>query len=132
MSLQFHCADVMASLEHYTEVFGFTLRSAWPSEEQPQWASLHLEGQVIKLGATLGNDQGPAKEFHQSCEDDGNKAVGSGVLAYPSVDDVDGYYEELLDRCARVGCASNDEPHGLRSFIVHDLNGCRLAIYAHL
>ncbi len=132
MSLHFTAKNVPAAVKFYTDVLGFALKTAWPSEGDPMWASLELEGQTIMLGAHMEQPSGPATKFLTELNEDWKKAPGGGVLVYLRVDDVDSYYEEVVEKGARPACKPKDEFYGLRNFLIQDLDGYRLAFYAPL
>ncbi len=132
MSLHFNSGDVGAAVQFYTEVLGFELATRWPSEGTPHWVHLDLEGQSIMFASPMENCTGPDDAFQSSLIDDWKKAPGGGVLVYIRVDDVDGYYADVVDRGGKPACEPKNEFYGLRNFMLQDQDGYRLAFYSPL
>jgi len=130
MSVHFNSRDVSAAVAFYTDVLGFELNNVWPTEGEPQWASVHLNGQTVMVGSMMEIPEGtPGREFFQGIYDDHAKAPGGGVLLYVQVDDVDGYHDEIIDNGGEPACEPKDEFYGLRNFFIADPDGYRLAFY---
>lgn len=132
MSLHFNCKDVGAAVKFYTEVLGFELETCWPSEGDPQWANVTLEGQSIMFGAAMENCETQDKGFQESLVADWKKAPGGGVLVYVRVDDIDEFYNEVVDNGAKPACEPKDEFYGVRNFMLQDPEGYRIAFYSPL
>jgi uncharacterized glyoxalase superfamily protein PhnB len=129
MSVHFESRDVAKALAFYRDVLGFELQSSWPSEGDPKWCSLHLEGQTIMLGGSMEGYEGPDKAFQDENHKAFMKAAGGGLVVYVRVDDIDAYYSEVVERGAKPACEPKNEFYGLRNFMLQDLDGYRLAFY---
>lgn len=46
---------------------------------------------------------------------------------YLYVENVNGFYQELVRRGAKILCEPADAPYGIREFVIEDLNGFRIA-----
>jgi catechol 2,3-dioxygenase-like lactoylglutathione lyase family enzyme len=53
----------------------------------------------------------------------------AGPFIYISVDDVDGFYKELLSKGIKPSSKPQDWPTGNREFILHDPDGYNLVIF---
>jgi uncharacterized glyoxalase superfamily protein PhnB len=51
------------------------------------------------------------------------EATPLGIHLFQWVNDVDAYYQEIVDRGATVARGPADQPYGLREFSVRDVNG---------
>jgi len=49
-----------------------------------------------------------------------------GVHLFQWVKDIDGYYNEILERGAKPATEPVDQPHGIREFDVTDVSGVRI------
>jgi RimJ/RimL family protein N-acetyltransferase/uncharacterized glyoxalase superfamily protein PhnB len=102
----FQVADLEASLQHYTEVLGFSYDFRFGDYAGVQLGDvcLHLCGHTI----------------HQ-------RPVGGGTVYIFCAEPVDAYYAELTSRGATLIAPPKDYAYGMRDFIVADLDGNHLA-----
>lgn len=102
--------DIVATIEFYTSVLGFTVDSAWP-EEAPTWCMLD-RGDVHLM-------------FYSDDEHDRRPPAMTGRL-YVYVDDVMEVWESVNERVKVV-----DPPevyhYGMHEFCIEDVNGYQLA-----
>ena len=52
-----------------------------------------------------------------------DEASPRGIHLFQSVNDVDAYYKEIVDRGANVAKEPTNQPYGIREFGVSDVNG---------
>jgi catechol 2,3-dioxygenase-like lactoylglutathione lyase family enzyme len=103
----FAVRDVPRSVEHYRDVLGFRVEFTYG--EPVFYAGVERGGVLIHL-------QGAGETKRQP---------GQGSV-YVFVDDVDGLYEELKLRGARILKAPENYDYGMRDFDIHDLDGNQL------
>ena len=99
--------DVLRSVEHYRDVFGF--QTVFTYGEPTFYAGVARDGITIHLQAASAT----------------KRQVGQGSL-YLFVSDVDALFEELKSRGARILKEPTDYPYGMRDFDVNDLDGNHL------
>ena len=98
-------ADMQRSLRFYRDLIGFTLMYSFPSEDDPQFASLQIEGGKLGLGAS---DEPP-------------QTASTSLWLY--VDDVDAAVDGLREAGVRVVDEPADQPWGERVAGVADPDG---------
>jgi uncharacterized glyoxalase superfamily protein PhnB len=59
----------------------------------------------------------------------GTTDKGGSVLIYLSVDDVDGFHQDLLSRKLKPATKPQDQPWGNREFLLRDPDGYTLVIF---
>jgi len=101
----FRVTRLESALQQYVEVFGFTeeFRSGDYAGLVRGELRLHLTGSTLH-GQPLG-----------------------GGAVYGFCDEVDSYYADLQRKGANVKAPPQDQPYGLRDFIVTDADGNRLS-----
>ncbi len=108
-------ADVIASGNYYRDRLAFSYDRFWG--EPPSFCILHRDGCHIML---------------KQVEDTGfivphSKAAENMWTVYMWVDDVEGLYNELVRRGAKIDYELCDQPYGCREFGVQDLDGYDIA-----
>jgi catechol 2,3-dioxygenase-like lactoylglutathione lyase family enzyme len=98
-------SDIARSKEFYVGVLGFDHRFDWG--EPVFYAGFQRDGLVIHANAK--HHGGP----------------GGGDL-YFFVDDVQGYYDEIVGRGARPESAPNAQAYGMTDFVISDPDGNRV------
>ena len=93
-----HVPDVLATAAFYRDVLGFT----WDFGDET-YAVVWRDNSAIHF---VKEAEGPR-----------------GVHLFQWVNDVDGYYREVVDRGAKVSMEPTDQPYGIREFGVCDING---------
>ena len=107
--------NMKATIDFYTKSLGFTLKMAFPSPENPEYADLSKDGMVLMIV--------PAENHGISREE----KFGIGVYLYMQIDgDIDKYYHELKEKKVKIAVDIKDEPYGVRDFTVEDINGYKL------
>jgi uncharacterized glyoxalase superfamily protein PhnB len=107
--------DMKKTIDFYTKSLGFTLKEAFPSPENPQYADIIKDGMVLMFI--------PAQEHGI----DTKEKFGTGVYLYLQIDgDIDEYYDELKKRGVKIAVEIKDEPFGVRDFTVEDVDGYKL------
>jgi uncharacterized glyoxalase superfamily protein PhnB len=99
--------DVLRSVEHYRDVFGFQTNFTYG--EPTFYAGVARDGITIHLQAASAT----------------KRQVGQGSL-YLFVSDVDALFEEVKSRGAIILKEPKDYPYGMRDFDVTDLDGNHL------
>ena len=134
------CRDMKTAIPFYRDVLGFRIDEAWPDKDNPQWASLTLNGQVVMLGGAMTEEaldspqcaqaSKEEREFWAQCikELKENK-VGVGIMTYYMVDDVDAYYRSVVSRGAKPSTNPKSQFYGIRDFMIEDPTGYRLIFY---
>jgi len=103
------------TLDFYTKSLGFTLKMAFPTPENPQYADISKDGMVIMFV--------PAQEYGI----DNKEKFGTGVYLYMQIDgDIDKYYNELKLKGVKIAVDIKDEPFDVRDFTVEDPDGYKL------
>lgn len=103
------------TLDFYTKSLGFTLKMAFPTPENPQYADISKDGMVIMFV--------PAQEHGI----DNKEKFGTGVYLYMQIDgDIDKYYNELKLKGVKIAVDIKDEPFDVRDFTVEDPDGYML------
>ena len=98
-------ADMRRSLGFYRDLLGFELLYTFPSAEDPQFASLAIEGGKLGLGA-------------------GDEPVESGSTSiWVYTDDVDAAVADLRSAGTPVAAEPADQPWGERVASVADPDG---------
>jgi len=93
--------DYEATVAFYTEQLGFAV------EEQSERATMLCAGDFRLLVHVGGAEAPPDLRMH----------------LHLTVDDVDGFYRQLVDREVEISHEPEDRPWGLRTFQVTDPNG---------
>jgi uncharacterized glyoxalase superfamily protein PhnB len=93
-----HVRDVTATAEFYRDVLGFR----WDFGDEA-YAVVWRDNSAVHF---VRDDASP-----------------SGIHLFQWVKDVDAYYQELLDRSAKVAKAPKTQPYGIREFELADING---------
>jgi uncharacterized glyoxalase superfamily protein PhnB len=107
--------DMKQTIDFYTKSLGFTLKEAFPSPENPQYADISKDGMVLMFI--------PAKDHGI----DSKEKFGTGVYLYMEIDgDIDEYYAELKKKGVKIAVEIKDEPFGVRDFTVEDVDGYKL------
>jgi uncharacterized glyoxalase superfamily protein PhnB len=101
--------DVRRSIEHHRDVLGFAV--AFVYGEPTFYAGVERDDVVIHLQAA-----GSTK-----------RSAGQGAIYIFAARDVDGLYEELRSRGARVLQEPKDYEYGMRDFDIGDLDGNQLS-----
>jgi uncharacterized glyoxalase superfamily protein PhnB len=99
-----HVKDMPAALAYYRDKLGFTVTFTW--EEPPRYVCLHLGDAAIHLNSYTP----PAAPSHVSIFCKG----------------VDALYAQLVARGTKITEPIQDEPYGMRDFVVTDPDGHRL------
>jgi lactoylglutathione lyase len=98
-------ADLQRSLRFYRDLLGFEVRYAFPSDEEPVFVTLAVEGGTLGLGAA----DGPVET--------------ASTLIWLYTDDVDGAVAELRAAGVRVVAEPADQEWGERLASVADPDG---------
>ena len=98
-------ADIQRSLSFYCDLLGFAATYSFPSEENPQFVSLAIEGGKLGLGYT----------------DQPVESASASLWLY--TDDVDAAVGELAAAGVRVVTAPADQPWGERVASIADPDG---------
>jgi catechol 2,3-dioxygenase-like lactoylglutathione lyase family enzyme len=93
-----HVADVKASAIFYRDVLGFN----WDFGDD-MYAVVWRDNSAIHFVR--------------------DEAQPNGIHLFQWIKDVDGYYQELIERGADVSAEPKDQPYGIREFGVGDING---------
>jgi lactoylglutathione lyase len=93
------------SLAFYRDLLGFELTYSFPSEQDPQFVSLDVEGGRLGLGGT----------------DQPVESASTSIWLYS--DDVDAAFEDLRAADVRVVAEPSDQPWGERVASVADPDG---------
>ena len=102
--------DLVASTRYYTEVLGFTRDPI----DGAGWSFLTRDTFSVMLGECA--NERPASELGDH-----------SYFAYWIVDDVDGFYREIVDRGALVSSSGpTDKPWGMREFVLRTPDGHRI------
>ncbi len=130
--------DMAASLHFYTHILGFEFDEGWPNKEQPLWASLSLNDQVVMIGAAMEPDP-------SWCEDEDTLKLqkemldvfqkgtpGAGVSFYFVIDGVDEYFSGVKERGGKPRTEPKTQFYGLRDFMILDPDGYRLQMYSYV
>ena len=98
----FHVGNLTLATTYYTETLGFTVDFQYNE----------LTG--LEYGSVLLYLSGPGQDL--------KKAVGQGSI-YIFCDEVDQYYQSILNRGALLAVAIADRPYGMRDFAIRDHDG---------
>jgi uncharacterized glyoxalase superfamily protein PhnB len=130
-------ASVKKSMKFYTEKLGFTVKTTFPDDKKPVFASLLLDRQSIMLGASLSVEE--AKKFDMSKEEllmvkndaraFAKSAHGVGVSLYVCVADVDAHYKAAKKKRVEILAQPKTQFYGLREYFAVDPDGYRLVFY---
>lgn len=101
--------DLEISTRYYRDVLGFTQDPI----DAPGWSFLTRDNFRVMLGECP--DEKPASELDNH-----------SYFAYWNVDDVDGFYQEIVARGALVSSAPANKPWGLREFGLRTPDGHRI------
>jgi uncharacterized glyoxalase superfamily protein PhnB len=101
--------DLEVSTRYYKDVLGFTQDPI----DAPGWSFLTRDNFRVMLGECP--DEKPASELDNH-----------SYFAYWNVDDVDGFYQEIVARGALVTSAPANKPWGLREFGLRTPDGHRI------
>jgi uncharacterized glyoxalase superfamily protein PhnB len=101
--------DLEVSTRYYKDVLGFTQDPI----DAPGWSFLTRDNFRVMLGECP--DEKPASELDNH-----------SYFAYWNVDDVDGFYQEIVARGALVSSAPANKPWGLREFGLRTPDGHRI------
>ncbi|MCC7011647.1 MAG: VOC family protein [Planctomycetes bacterium] len=138
-SVSLNVSNMNASLAFYRDKLGYKLNECWPSEGQPMWASLVLDGQVIMLGQALPPGEcekmhamSPvaAKFWSAQAAAFAKGTHGAGVNLFIAVPDVDAYHAQLRQRGLEPVLPPTTQFYGLRDTVVVDPDGYVLTFYA--
>ena len=99
-----HVKDMPAALAYYRDKLGFSITFTW--EEPPRYVCLRLDDAAIHLNAYVP----PAGPSHIAIFCKG----------------VDALYEQLVGRGVEITEPIQNEPYGMRDFVVTDPDGHRL------
>ncbi|MDF1838746.1 MAG: zinc ribbon domain-containing protein [Planctomycetota bacterium] len=138
MSVHLTCREMDQSVSFYRDKLGFELLEAWPSEENPQWARMVLNGQSIMLGA-----KGNIKSVEEQCAGDEvairywiraltafeENASGVGISVYLEVPNIDDYFEDVKRRGLKTEGEPKSQFYGIREWGVDDMDGYRLMFH---
>jgi lactoylglutathione lyase len=105
-------ADVERSLGFYRDLLGFEVVYCFPSEHEPQFVSLTIDGGKLALGATEAEVQ----------------SASAAIWVY--ADDVDDAVAVLREAGVRVTAEPADQPWGERVASVADPDGFTVHIGA--
>lgn len=116
--LMLYANDVGASLLHY-EKLGFEIIQ----DQAPTYGSVRLDNFLIQF-----------QDKHNPTDQDFRTEAmaepkGAGLFVYIQVEDADAYYEAIKERGVTPATQPRDWPHGLREFVVRDLDGYKLVFY---
>jgi uncharacterized glyoxalase superfamily protein PhnB len=101
--------DLEISTRYYRDVLGFSQEPI----DAPGWSFLTRDNFRVMLGECP--DEKPASELENH-----------SYFAYWNVDDVDGFYQEIVSRGAIVSSAPANKPWGLREFGLRTPDGHRI------
>jgi uncharacterized glyoxalase superfamily protein PhnB len=101
--------DLEVSTRYYKEVLGFSQDPI----DADGWSFLTRDTFRVMLGECA--NERPASELGDH-----------SYFAYWNVDDVDGFYREIVDRGALVTSEPTNRPWGLREFGLHTPDGHRI------
>jgi uncharacterized glyoxalase superfamily protein PhnB len=108
-------ADVVASANYYRDRLAFSYDRFWG--EPPSFCILHRDGCHIML-KQVEDTKFIVPHY---------KAVENMWNVYMWVDDVEGLYNELVKRGAKIDYELCDQPYGCREFGAQDLDGYDIA-----
>jgi catechol 2,3-dioxygenase-like lactoylglutathione lyase family enzyme len=107
-----------AKTADFYEKLGFIITKREPDHVSIRlnwfWADFHPQ------------DEEDKPEFQEEANLD-NK--GAGIFIYVSVDDVDGYYQELLEKGLKPSSEPRDWAWGNREFVLRDPDGYKLVFF---
>jgi catechol 2,3-dioxygenase-like lactoylglutathione lyase family enzyme len=106
--------DVVKSRSYYADRLGFRSPRLWG--DPPTFCIAQRDGLELMLAQV---DHG--KSVHPNAENDGR------IDVYFWVNDADALHRELTGKGADVVCAPDDQPYGMREFLVRDPDGHMLA-----
>jgi catechol 2,3-dioxygenase-like lactoylglutathione lyase family enzyme len=137
-ALHLTVASVPRSIAFYTDKLGFKLVGTWPETDQPVYAKLVLDGQVVMLGELpslaearqMGMAQDEIEVVKQDARAIARGQVGVGVVYYLLVADVDRFAQKLKKRRQKLLLAPKTQFYGARECAVVDLDGYRLVFYS--
>lgn len=125
-----------ASLAFYCDGLGFELKEAWPSKEEPQWASLVLHNQSLMLSADVEmegeaceHDPEAAARWSEALRELRAGTPDAGVFFYFMVPDVDACHADITAKGIEPEAEPRSQFYGLRDFPLRDPDGYRLQIY---
>jgi len=130
-------ADPKRSIRFYKGL-GFALGNAWPSPQDPQYASLVLDRQVLMVGASYSEKEakamGAAKAEVRRMRKE-HKAFkkhrhGVGVQLYLKVPDPDAHHRAALRRKVEVLREPTTHFYGIRDYVAVDPDGYQLVFFA--
>jgi len=101
--------DLVISTRYYVDVLGFHKDPI----NADGWSFLTRDNFRLMLGEC--RDAQPAGELGDH-----------SYFAYWNVEDIDGFYRELVSRGALVGSAPSNKPWGLREFLLRTPDGHRI------
>jgi uncharacterized glyoxalase superfamily protein PhnB len=139
LAVHLTCKNAPAAIAFYRDKLGFTLKESWPSEDQPMWGNLVLDGQSVMVGAAAdpehvgemcAGDEEAAKWHRGLAEEYGSHRAGVGVLTYVMVPDVDAYHAKLVERGVTCETSPKTQFYGIRDFGVKDPEGYRVVFYS--
>jgi uncharacterized glyoxalase superfamily protein PhnB len=107
--------NMKKTLDFYNKSLGFTLKMAFPTPKNPQYADIIKDGMVLMF--ILAKEHGI----------DTKEKFGTGLYLYLQIDgDIDKYYNELKQKGVKIAVDIKDEPFGVRDFTVEDPDGYKL------
>lgn len=107
--------DIRTSLDFYTEL-GFEEIDRYETDDGAlHFVDLELDGAILGLGNIDSNDDPSFAEWVSG-------GLGSGVVFYVTVDDVDEMFERAREADATIEHPPDDRPYG-RVFTMNDPDG---------
>ncbi len=138
-SIMLTCRDMHATVDFYCGKLGFTMKEAWPDQENPRWANLVLHRQSIMIGAAeepdeaaCAHDPEGAAIMKVAMAEYEASTPGAGVFFYLEVPDVDAFHAEATARGVEALHPPKDQFYGLRDFALRDPDGYRFQIYTSI
>jgi uncharacterized glyoxalase superfamily protein PhnB len=107
--------DVQAAAEYYRDVLGFEIRF---TVDEPATFGI-VDRADVSVHLTKSDPPGRRNGLAAA-------GPGNGADFYVVVTDIDELYAELQGRDAKVIWEPHDMSHGMREFIIEDLNGYRM------
>lgn len=111
----FNVTDIRTSLDFYTDL-GFEEIDRYETDDGAlHFVDLELDGAILGLGNIESNDDPSFTEWVSG-------GLGSGVVLYVTVDDVDAMFERAQEAGATIEHPPDDRPYG-RVFTMNDPDG---------